>query len=248
MVFLAYRNYNGAYHQLGRETFIAPVEWPKGGWPVVNGGLPIEANQRPPVHRRYDFDAPLGPEWVYIQNPDSAMYLLHNGQLRLHGSRHSLAENKRPTFAGVRQESATFVMDTKITAHDLADGDEAGLCVYQMHNGNVQCCLGNYHDILRVRVRLNLKGLKPLLVDKNIPNTDNLWLRVESDSKDYIFYYSTDGKKFLRLESVDCSLLSTETVGGFTGAMLGIYCFQGNNKFQAGRPYADFDYVEYTEQ
>ncbi|MCR5679460.1 MAG: glycoside hydrolase family 43 protein [Prevotella sp.] len=248
MVFLAYRNYNGAYHQLGRETFIAPVEWSKDGWPVVNGGMPIEAQQRTPVHRRYDFDAPLGPEWVYIQNPDSAMYLVHNGQMRLHGSRFSLVENKRPTFVGLRQESATFVMDTKITAHDLADGDEAGLCVYQMHNGNVQCFLANYRDILRLRVRLNLKGLKPLLVDKNVPNTDDLWLRVESDSKNYSFYYSTDGEKYLWLESIDCSLLSTETVGGFTGAMLGIYCFQGNNKYQAGRPFADFDYVEYTEQ
>lgn len=29
MVFLAYRNYGGSYHHLGRETYLAPVEWKK---------------------------------------------------------------------------------------------------------------------------------------------------------------------------------------------------------------------------
>jgi beta-xylosidase len=39
IVFLARRNVNGA-SPLGRETFIASVEWEEG-WPVVNGGRPI---------------------------------------------------------------------------------------------------------------------------------------------------------------------------------------------------------------
>jgi beta-xylosidase len=39
IVFLARRNVNGA-SPLGRETFIASVEW-EAGWPVVNGGRPI---------------------------------------------------------------------------------------------------------------------------------------------------------------------------------------------------------------
>lgn len=30
LVFLAYRNFGGAYHHLGRETFLAPVEWEVG--------------------------------------------------------------------------------------------------------------------------------------------------------------------------------------------------------------------------
>ncbi|WP_390897080.1 hypothetical protein [Segatella buccae] len=42
LVFLAYRNFEGAYHHLGRETFLAPVEWKVGEWPVVNSGQPID--------------------------------------------------------------------------------------------------------------------------------------------------------------------------------------------------------------
>lgn len=40
--FLAFRFIGGSYHHLGRETFVLPVEWPEGGWPVVNGGRPAE--------------------------------------------------------------------------------------------------------------------------------------------------------------------------------------------------------------
>ena len=37
MVCLAFRPQTGTHHLLGRETFLAPVRWDKGAWPVVNG-------------------------------------------------------------------------------------------------------------------------------------------------------------------------------------------------------------------
>jgi beta-xylosidase len=38
MVMLGVRQQDTQLAQLGRETFLAPVEWPQGGWPVVNNG------------------------------------------------------------------------------------------------------------------------------------------------------------------------------------------------------------------
>lgn len=248
LVFLAYRQYNGSYHQLGRETFIAPVEWPRNGWPVVNGGKPIEALQRPPVTRHYDFNQPLGPEWVYIQNPDSSCYRLHDGMLRLYGSKSLLFDNHQPTFVGIRQESVAFTFDTKIVNHDLMEGDEAGLCVYQMHDGNVQYGLNNLRGDYHLKLRLNLKNVHTLLFDRFVSSSDDLWLRVQSDGKTYQFYYSTDGVSYTKAEEVDCTLLSTETVGGFTGVILGLYSHQANVRYQAGRSYADFDNVTYQEK
>lgn len=249
LVFLAYRNYNGAYHHLGRETFIAPVKWGSDGWPVVNNRQPIALNPPAPKARRTEFDSPLGPEWVYLQNPDSTAYWLHDGQLRLYGSIHELMANRQPTFAGIRQEAAAFTMDTKIASYDFNDGDEAGLSVYQMHNGNIQCCLNNYHGMYRIKLRLNLKNVRALLVDRVInSDTEGIWLRVGSDGKQYTFSYSTDGKKYHRLEAIDCSLMSTETVGGFTGVVLGLYAYMGSTKYQMGRSYADFEYLNYEEK
>ncbi|MBR1448405.1 MAG: glycoside hydrolase family 43 protein [Prevotella sp.] len=250
MTFLAYRNNNGSYHHLGRETFLAPVEWTVEGWPVVNGGEPIVLNE-PPKQRRYvDFTKPLGPEMVYIQNPDSTAYWQHDGKMRLYGSVHEMPVNRQPTFLGMRQEAALFTMDTKISGVELNDGDEAGLCVYQMHDGNVQCCVNNFRGVYRLKVRLNLKGVRTLLLDRSVGSAqiENLWLRAKSNGKYYNFYYSTNGEKYHWLESVQCSLLSTETVGGFTGVMLGIYAHMGSAKYQSGRSYADFDYIEYSEQ
>lgn len=250
MAFLAYRHYNGSYHHLGRETFLAPVEWTADGWPVVNGGEPIALNEPPKRNRYVDFAKPLGPEMAYIQNPDSTAYWQHDGKMRLYGSIHEMSDNRQPTYVGMRQESATFTLDTKISEHDFEDGDEAGLCVYQMHEGYVQCCLNNYRGFNRLKVRLFLKGVRVLLVDRNLGGEliDQMWLRVKSDGKTYSFYYSTDGVKYHFLQSVNCSLLSTETVGGFTGVTLGIYALSGNTKYQAGRSFADFDYMEYREE
>jgi len=248
IVFLAYRNYNGSYHHLGRETFLAPVEWPAGGWPVVNGGKPIEPLQRQPITQRCDFDKPLGHEWVYLQNPDSSNYLIRDGHLRLMGSRYNLDENKCPTFVGRRQESANFVFETKIDFFDLSSSDEAGITVYQMHEGNLQACVVNSGNHNYVRLRLNLKNVTPQLYVRDIGEKQFLWLRVESDSKNYIFSYSTDGKDYHQMGEVDCSILSTETVGGFTGVTLGLYAYSGNVNLQSGSSFADFDYVEYRER
>lgn len=247
LVFLAYRNYNGSYHHMGRETFLAPVEWSDGGWPVVNGGEPIEPRQREPITVRDDFDRPLGPEWMYMQNPDSAQYQLHDGQLRLVGSIHELRENQPTTFIGRRQEAASFTFDTKISFYDLDDGDEAGLCAYQINEGYAQVCVNNFRGNYRLKVRLNLKNVRVLLCDRSFGEHPEVWLRIKSNSRYYNFYYSTDGKNYHWLESVDCSLLSTETAGGFTGATLGLYAYNGGTRYQAGHCFADFDYVEYRE-
>jgi len=66
MVFLGFRPEGGYYwHNLGRETFLAPVRWDAQGWPVVNEGkpialdmhvrgLPATATPTPPVRENFD--------------------------------------------------------------------------------------------------------------------------------------------------------------------------------------------------
>ncbi len=111
----------------------------------------------PPITSRYVyFIYPFGPDMIYIQNPDSSTYWQHDGKMRLYGSVYEMHENKQPTFVGMRQESAKFVLDTKISAFDFTEGDEAGLCVYQMHEGYVQCCVSYSRGNSRFRLRLVL--------------------------------------------------------------------------------------------
>jgi len=253
IVFLAYRQFGGSYHHLGRETFLAPVTWGKGQWPVVNGGQPadtlIETVTLPQVpvkqkQRYYDFSEPFGPEWVYIQNPILSNYQKVDGHLRLLGSHNSLTENNRPTFIGRRQESACMLAETRLNFCESSIGDEAGLTVYQINDGHVDFCLQGMRGRMVVSVKAQLKTVSVPLFTEEIEGFAAS-LRIRSDGEMYSFEYSPDGEHYRSCYRMACSLLSTEVVGGFTGVMVGMYCSQKSNE---GATFADFDYFKYEEK
>lgn len=251
MVFLAYRNFGGSYHHLGRETFIAPVEWKKGQWPVVNEGKPIEASPASEhtalsVNTSFiptDASTPfgLGPEWVFIQNPDSAKYDLHRvvdhttgqvvgGSLRLHGGK-ALNDNDRPTFVGRRQESPNVNVETMVNSN----GAEAGLTVYQISDGHMDLCVNNGY----VGVKCKLKNIY-YVVNEQPVRSAAVKLRITSDGELYRFEYQDGDAPFRQLCELNCSLVSTEVAGGFTGVVIGM--------FAEGNGYADFAYFNYQEK
>lgn len=252
IVFLAYRNFGGSYHHLGRETYLAPVEWPKGQWPVVNGGNPVDTLMQVktlpqvPVAKKtsyYDFTKPFGPEWVYIQNPDSANYKMEHGLLRLRASNSSLTKNERPTFIGRRQESAKVLVETHLNFSESATDDQAGLSVYQINDGHVDFCLQARKARMCIAVKASLKSIETVLAADEIDGFE-VWLRIKSDGETYDFEYSLDGQKYTPYYKLSCPLVSTEVVGGFTGVVLGMYAYQ---KGSDGATFADFDYFKYEE-
>ena len=225
MVFLAYRNYGGSYHHLGRETYLAPVEWKEGEWPVVNGGLPIDtlvkANTLPavPLEKHLENDRYFAPttgvhEWVGIQGEPNIEESLSSEypqdclfRLYPHGT---LTENDYPSFWGRRQESANMTLETEVT---VKGNVEAGLSVYQINDGHLDFFVSQQ----QIALRCKLKSIDYIV--KSVPNVrkKSVKLRVRSDGTMYYFDYSTDGKNFKELASMNCSLMSTEVAGGFTG-------------------------------
>ena len=253
MVFLAYRNFGGSYHHLGRETCLAPVEWKEGEWPVVNGGLPADTLMKAkllpgvPLEKHLEADAEDAPttgsfEWVQLENPIPDKYLRNDTmavdekffvRLYPHGT---LTQNQQPTFVGRRQESANFILETDV----VTKGDaEAGLSVYQIHDGHLDLFVSKK----QVALRCKLKSID--YVVKSVPRLrkDAVRLRISSDGEMYHFAYSFDGKKFYDLGSMNCSLMSTEVAGGFTGVVLGMFA---EGKEKSG--YADFGYFHYNEK
>ena len=253
MVFLAYRNYGGAYHHMGRETYLAPVEWKEGEWPVVNGGLPVDtlvkAKTLPsvPLEKHLEADADDAPttgafEWLQLQNPIPANYRRNDTmavdetyfvRLYPHGT---LTENQQPTFVGRRQECANFTLETDV----MTSGNvEAGLSVYQINDGHLDLFVSKR----QVALRCKLKSID--YVVKSVPHLRKgaVKLRISSNGEMYFFYYSLDGKKFHELASMNCSLMSTEVAGGFTGVVLGMFA---EGKKKSG--HADFRYFHYEEK
>ena len=251
MVFLAYRNYGGSYHHLGRETYLAPVEWKEGEWPVVNGGLPIDTLVKAntlsavPLEKHLENDRYFAPttgvhEWVGIQGEPNIEESLSSEypqdclfRLYPHGT---LTENDYPSFWGRRQESANMTLETEVT---VKGNVEAGLSVYQINDGHLDFFVSQQ----QIALRCKLKSIDYIV--KSVPNVrkKSVKLRVRSDGTMYYFDYSTDGKNFKELASMNCSLMSTEVAGGFTGVTLGMYV---DGKENSGS--ADFNYFHYDEK
>lgn len=250
VVFLAFRTYGGNYHHLGRETFLAPMQWEEGGWPVVNGNGTVDLKMNvktlpqhnvQPAREKYDFGKmkSLGPEWVYLQNPVMSRYQFTENGLRLHVSESSLLQNDRPTFVGHRQQYDTLSISTEVDASALKPGAEAGLAVYQIHDG----CYRFYvtrdkegtHVWLAFQVK-NLTGNREVFVTKD----SCVKLVITSDGIDYRFVFSAAGQQTVNLVeagALSCPMLSSEVAGGFTGVVIGMYA---TGKTDGG--YADFKY------
>ena len=235
ITFLAYRNFGGSYHHLGRETFLAPVEWPEGGWPVVNGGAPVDTAHVAPSQRL--FAQPFThPAWVHLQNPIPANYeFLDDGSLRLHAGR-PLIENSQPTFIGCRQEAAVIVAEVDVTLTERGGRDEAGISVYQIYDGYQNLCVSRFGKGYSVKLDARLKSMQD--TQMRMLRSNHARLRVTSNGNTYTYQFSEDeGQTWQTVGSHACTLVSTEVAGGFTGVVIGLYA--------AGNPdsYADFKVI-----
>ena len=249
IVFLAYRHFVGSYHHLGRETFLAPVEWKEGQWPVVNGGNAIEVEMdvetlagKKAKEKRDSKIIEDSLDWLYIQNPIKENYVFKDGKLTMTASKTSLSDNKIPSFLGIRQESPSMTLETEIALENISEGVKAGLTLYQTHDGHFDLFVRKNNETdIDIIFGHKIKSL----VGENVVNIDatlieKIKLKITSNAEKYFFEYSIDdGKTFEKINEQDVFLVSTEVVGGFTGITMGMFA-EGEGK-------VEFGYFDYTE-
>lgn len=235
LVCLGFRTQANSQHLLGRETFLAPVEWTEQGWPVVNGNgtislqmdvatLPL--NTAEPESPTVDFRAieTLGPEWVWIRNPYMENYNLSPQGLALHGTSQGLCTPDSPTWVGRRQQDIDMEAITTLQLTDTTAGAEAGLCVYMDNDSHYEAFLcRDSTGTPCIGLRYRLKALSHTPVCMPLPSNETA-LKVRGSDDMYAFSYSTDnGATWHLLGELNARYLSTETAGGFTGITLGLY-------------------------
>lgn len=254
MVCLAFRPQTGQHHLLGRETFLAPVRWDKNAWPVVNGDgtialnmdvqtLPLQPVKKVSFTTEFDSEK-LGFEWNYLRNPNTRNYSLseRKGFLRLKSTPITLDEADSPTFVGRRQEHIKFTATTALNLNNAQTGDESGLTVLMSNRYHYDLAIqqdANGKRFLVLKYRLGKMMHTEAKVA--VPN-QQIFLQVKGTPDEYSFYYSLNGTSFQLLGSMNCSFISSETAGGFTGVYLGLYSSSKNAKSKA---YADFDRFDY---
>jgi alpha-N-arabinofuranosidase len=265
MICLGYRTSGYLQHVMGRETMLAPVTWEKGGWPVVNGDgtlqtdmkcktLPLVPMAKDPVREEFNYVKRNAPQdsyhslglpmgWMSLCNPDYTKYSLteRKGWLRLYPSTTDLSETASPTFVARRQTELNFSATALLDLSHLTEGMQAGLTAYAAPL--------NHYDVVvekrngKVFIKSNVRLGQTSHTEKEIELTGNLaYLRITSDKDFYYMMASSDNSNYISLAKMEYRFLSTETIGGFTGVMLGIFA---QCKDEISDSYVDVDWFEY---
>ncbi|WP_419876426.1 glycoside hydrolase family 43 protein [Candidatus Pristimantibacillus sp. PTI5] len=244
----------GRYHHLGRETYLAPVTWSEEGWPVIGDGGKVGENMpagtltlgdEPRQMVIDDFDGnQLRHCWNFLRNPQEGAWSLRErpGWLTLHGSAATLNDIDSPAFVGRRQQHFNCTVSALLSFDPVREGEEAGLTVYMNERFHYEIALTYDPDKGRkVILRRRLGTLWKVEQEAAVEGSEVI-LRLEANPTAYSFYYVEPNGEPRALGSGECSLLSTEVAGGFTGVNIGMYT-TGNGRACTVPAY--FDWFEY---
>jgi alpha-N-arabinofuranosidase len=241
------------WHHLGRETFLAPVEWNDDGWPVVgdhgqagpamDADLP-EPHLWPPQPIRDDFDRPaLRLQWNMLRNPRDGDRTLTErpGWLRLRGSAVTLSDVDSPAFAGRRQQHMVCTVRTRLSFDPSQEGDEAGLTTLMNERHHYELAVTRRDGVRALVFRrtigtLSNEQVQPLQEDGPVE------LEIRADREWYIFGHYEAAGRFRETGRGETRYLSKEVAGGFTGVYVGLYA---NGRGRPCATPADFDWFEY---
>jgi alpha-N-arabinofuranosidase len=261
MVFLGFRPQGGYYwHNLGRETFLAPVRWDAQGWPVVNEGQPIALDMKvrglparatPTAPVRDDFDGPLGPAWNFLRNPvrASASTTERRGWLTLHGTavRLEQANGVSPTFVGRRQEHLSARIAARIDFAPTREGEEAGLVLYREPRHRYEIGVRRSGSGREVFLRQTVGTyISTVTATAPAPGNAPLVLQIEAEPTHYTFAWGPSPAHLQRMGAAETRLLSTEVTGGFIGTYVGMYALAPSGDPSA--PPAAFDWFDYERR
>ncbi|MDG4823948.1 glycoside hydrolase family 43 protein [Asanoa sp. WMMD1127] len=254
---------------LGRETAIQRVEWPDGGWPRIDGGVPADEVAAPALapHPWPDepatdhFDGPeLGPWWSTLRRPASPDWVdltSRPSHLRLHGGQ-SPVGRQRPSLVARRVGAVHCELSTVV---EFAPRDHRHLAGVTAYYNTL-----NWHFLYLTRADDGRVVVELLSCDRgrrtahpgltvDAGGATRVGLRATFDGPVVRFGYDlADGDGWRDLPvALDATILSDEHAAmivdgepaawGFTGAFLGLWV----QDLGADGVHADFDEATYRE-
>lgn len=242
-VFLATRPYAGQQTNLGRETFLLPVQW-TDGWPLILPSATAIAptGKRPPLPAfegdtldqwRDDFDAPrLALDWMMLRTPhDRAWWSLSNGKGTLQLTARPVAAGSlgQPSFVGKRLRHHDAVFETRVAFAPAAIGDRAGLLALTDENHFLffgrERLAGGDAIVLRRRGTATEPAdgvvVNQIAFGDRSPMAIDLQIRLNRDKAVVRWRPAVAGTWQTLTADADASVLATVGAGLFTGAVIG---------------------------
>lgn len=253
-IFLATRPYTGDMYNIGRETFLLPVQW-VDGWPIILAAgekIPyllarpsLAPTPSPAVPTHGDFtlrdefsDTTLAPYWNMIRTPTDKWYDFAStpGWLTLKARDADITRYRQPSFIGRRQQHLNASASTMMRYKPTKPGDKAGLLAFQNDDYNyfLAVTLANGKAVVRLEQKNGQQTLAAPAV-LAFAALDGGWdgsiyLRIVARNGLYDFYYGIEAEKWTLLKAdVDGTILSTKVARGFVGTMFGVYAFTSAN-------------------
>lgn len=234
----------GLLHNLGRETFLAPVTWTQDGWPVAgdNGSValsmegPLPEQPKPVESEFYDDfkEASLKKEWTFVRDPEAGLYSLTEvpGCLTLTGQNSLSDAWNSPAFAGVRQQE--HVQETKaVLKGALAEGQRAGVAAYYNADYHYEIYLRRENNIYSIGVSKRVHDMEAEVFSKPVAYQGELRLEIASDDSFYYFRWGTADNDMEEVGRGAVAGLCTEGTAGntYTGVFLGLFTVGGSASF-----------------
>lgn len=254
-VFLAIRPNEKDQVNIGRETFILPVDW-SGTFPVFeNGMVPMEPKLKTPNGVQYksgqDGFFPNGNftitenftsekldyRWIGLRGPREDFITLTANGLQINPFPTTVKEVKPTSTLFHRQQHSNFSFMATMEYTPLSEKDLAGITCLQSESFNyvfgITKKADEYYLVLEKNQRKGRFGraieseqVATAKIDVKTPIT----LQVKAKGADYEFSYSVNGTDFINVGGiVSGDILSTNVAGGFTGCLIGLYATSAND-------------------
>lgn len=247
-VFLAIRPNEKDRVNIGRETFILPVDW-SGEFPVFENGLvPMQPKLKMPAgvtnqtgkngffpNGNFTFtenftSQKLDYRWIGLRGPRENFSSVSKKGLEITPFEVNIKEMKPTSTLFYRQQHNTFSFTASVDYKLQSEKDLAGIvCLQNEHFNYVFGITKKGNDTFIILERTE-KGQSKIIASSKIKITNTLRLQVKAAGDNYEFSYAVNGVDFENLGgTVSGDILSTNAAGGFTGALVGLYATSAND-------------------
>jgi alpha-N-arabinofuranosidase len=247
-VFLAIRPNEKGRVNIGRETFILPVDW-SGEFPVFENGLiPMQPKLKMPegvvnktgtegffpngnftYTENFQADT-LDYRWIGMRGPREGFMNQTKKGLQIKPYDVNIKAVAPTSTLFQRQQHNSFTATTIMSYTPQSATDLAGIVCYQSERFNYVFGVTKKDKDFYLLLQRTQRGRSVILASTKIDIKKPVHLQVSAQGDDYRFNYSLDGENFENLGgTVSGDILSTNVAGGFTGSFIGLYATSVND-------------------